>query len=227
MLELIQFPWSPYCIVQRRILEYSGAKFKILDNPNGDRSLIWKVTRQRYYEVPVLLDRREAIFEVDGDSQVIAKYLDQKLGLDLFPKRWEGVQDVLWRYFENDVEGVGFRLNDIYWEEFVPQRDRLSFIRHKERKFGRGCLEQWRAGQASLLRDMEKKLLPCEEMLLTRDFLLDEKPRFVDFDLFGMIGNFLYSGHYELPGSHKRLAAWYERMAQIKVDKPQREKLHS
>ena len=227
MLELIQFPWSPYCIVQRRILEYSGAKFKITNIPNGDRSLVWKVTRQRYYQVPVLRDGHEVLFETDADSQVIAKYLDQRLSLDLFPRKWEGLQDILWRYFEDDIEGVGFKLNDIYWEEMVPEKDRLLFLRHKERKFGRGCIDDWRKNQKALLADLETKLLPCEAMLLTREFLLDEKPRFVDFDLFGMLGNFLYSGHYSLPKPQKRLSAWYARMAAIKANKSAREKLYT
>ena len=216
MLELIQFPWSPYCIVQRRILEYSGVPFKITNIPNGDRSLVWKVTRQRYYQVPVLRDGREVLFETDSDSQVIAKYLDQRLGLGLFPKPWEGLQDILWRYFENEIEGIGFKLNDIYWEEMVTPKDRLLFLRHKERKFGRGCIDEWRRQQKVLLAELEAKLLPCEEMLLTRDFLLEEQPRFVDFDLFGMLGNFLYSGHYALPKPHKRLSAWHAHMATIK-----------
>ena len=45
MIELIQFPWSPFCIVQRRILEFFGAKFKITSVPNGERSLVWRLTR--------------------------------------------------------------------------------------------------------------------------------------------------------------------------------------
>jgi glutathione S-transferase len=227
MLELIQFAWSPYCIVQRRILEYSGVQFKITDIPNTDRSLVWKLTRERYYQVPVLRDGHDVLFETDGDSQVIAKYIDQKLSLGLFPRKWEGLQDLLWRYFENDVEGIGFRLNDAYFEEFLPAKERMDFIRFKERKFGRGCIEQWRAQQKSLVAQLKEKLLPCEEMLLTRDFLIDEVPRFVDFDLFGMLGNFLYSGHYALPGSHKRLAAWYKRMATTTVTQFAREKLHT
>lgn len=227
MLELIQFPWSPYCIVQRRILEFSGSKFKIVNVPNGDRSLVWKVTKQRYYQVPVLRDGREAIFETDENSQNIAKYLDQKLCLGLFPKRWEGLQDLVWRYFENDIEGIGFKLNDIYWEEMVPPKDRLLFLRHKERKFGRGCIGQWREQQPALLAELEKKLIPCEEMLLTRDYLLEDRPLFVDFDLFGMLGNFLYSGHYELPRAHQKLRAWHDRMASVKAQKFAREKLHS
>src|SRR5688572_30297939 len=161
MLELIQFAWSPYCIVQRRLLEYSGTKFKIINIPNTDRSLVWKRTRERYYQVPVVRDGKDVLFETDSDSQVIAKYLDQKFSLGLFPKKWEGLQDLIWRYFENDIEGVGFKLNDIYFEEFLPSKERLAFIRHKERKFGRGCIEQWRSQQKALLAELKQKLIPC------------------------------------------------------------------
>ena len=215
MIELIQFPWSPFCIVQRRILEFSGAKFKITNIPNGDRSLVWRVTRQRYYGVPIIRDGKTVVFEVDEDSQVLAKYLDQKFKLGLFPWDMEGVQSILWRYIENEVEGFGFKLNDIYWKEFVPESDRLLFLRHKERKFGRGCIDQWRAQQKALLVQLENRLMPFEEMLLYKPFLLDERPRFVDFDLYGILGNFLYSKHYRLPTAHSQLKKWYERMSRV------------
>ena len=60
MIELYQFPWSPYCLVQKRILEFSGAPHKIINVPPSDRSLVWRVTKQRYYQVPVLRDGRRA-----------------------------------------------------------------------------------------------------------------------------------------------------------------------
>src|SRR4051812_9555628 len=78
MIELIQFPASPFCIVQHRILESSGVKFKLKNIPNGDRSLVWRLTKERYYGVPILKDGKQVIFEVSDDSQVIAKYLDSK-----------------------------------------------------------------------------------------------------------------------------------------------------
>ena len=82
MIELIQFPWSPFCIVQRRILEFSGAPFKITNIPsNTDRSLVWRLTRKRYYQVPIIRDGKSVIFEVGEDTQVIAKYLDTKFQL--------------------------------------------------------------------------------------------------------------------------------------------------
>jgi glutathione S-transferase len=227
MLELIQFPWSPYCIVQRRILEFGGARFKITNIPNGDRALVWKVTRQRYYGVPVIKDGAEVIFETEQNSQVIAKYLDFKLGLGLFPAEWEGVQSILWRYIENEVEEMTFKLNDIYWLEMVPVRDRLLFLRHKERKFGVGCLDRWSQEKKYLLEELTRRLLPFDEMLVGHSFLLEDRPRFVDFDLYGMLGNFLYSGHYRLPPGHVRLKQWHRRMGKIKIKDIAREKLRS
>lgn len=217
MIELIQFPWSPYCIVQRRILEYSGTRFKIHNLPRiNDRSLIWKLTKERYHGVPIIKDGREVIFEVDDNSQVIAKYLNEELQLGLFPPHLRGVQNILWRYIENEVEGVGFKLNDAYWREFVPKADQVGVIRHKERKFGRGCLDQWYAQRHALLKQLAQLLQPFEDMLVHQPFLLDARPRFVDFDLYGILGNFLYTGHYKLPAAHTQLKRWHHRMTRAR-----------
>ncbi|SRR6266567_4389732 len=221
MIELIQFPWSPFCIVQRRILEYAGAKFRQVNIPNTDRSLVWKLSKGRYYGVPIVKDGKTVIFETDENSQVIAKYLDVKFQLGLFPRELEGVQSILWRCLESEVEGYAFKLNDVYWQEFVPKSEWCAFVRHKERKFGRHCLLQWRNQQPQLLDSLTQSLLPFEEMLLGLAFLLDDRPRFVDFDLHGMLGNFLYSGHYQLPANHSRLKDWYGRMTRIKFVRSQ------
>ncbi len=216
MIELIQFPWSPYCLVQRRILEFSGAPYKITNIPSTERSLVWKLTKERYYQVPVIRDGRNVVFETDDNSQVIAKYLDDRLQLGLFPHQWDGVQDLLWRYIDNDVEAFTFKLNDAYFMEFVPRREQLAYRRHKERKFGRHCLEQWREQENSLRMGLTASLVPFEQMLAHREFLLDAQPRFVDFDLWGILANLKFSGHHDLPAAHSRLRQWYDRMSKIK-----------
>lgn len=219
MIELIQFPWSPFCIVQRRILEFSGAKFKIVNIPNGDRSLVWKLTKEQYYGVPIVKDGANVIFESGEDTQDVGKYLDAKLQLGLFPAEREGEQFLLWRHCEHEVEAAGFRLNDIYYREFVPKADQLRFLRHKERKFGRGCIDQWRAQQKDLLRQLEHSLRPFEQMLAHAEFLLGDWPLFVDFELFGMIENFLFSGHYALPKSLPNLREWHRCMKTVQIVK--------
>ncbi len=56
-------------------------------------------------------------------------------------------------------------------------------------------------------------------MLAHNSFLLGEEPRFVDFDLFGMLENFLYSGHYELPPAHPQIKEWHQRMTGLKIQR--------
>jgi len=226
MIDLIQVPYSPFCIVQRRILEFSGVPFKITDIPNPDRSLVWKLTRGRYYAVPIIQDGKTVVFETSEDSQVIAKYLNENLGLDLFPEEWRGIQSILWRHVENEVESLTFRLNDVYWDKNVPKTEHAGFVRHKERKFGRGCLVQWKKQQSVLLTELENALTPYEQMLGHHAFLLSDRPLFLDFDLFGMLGNFLYSGQYQLPAGHRRVKAWYGKMSKLKFARTS-EKLRS
>ncbi len=214
MIELIQIPWSPFCLVQRRILEYAEAKFKVRDIPSGDRSVVWRLTRERYYQVPVLKDGATVVFETDENSQVIAKYLDERFQLGLFPAHWRGTQAIISRYIEGEVESLTFKLNDIYWEEQTPAAGRLNFMRFKERKFGRGCLDRWRSQQTELLSQLATALAPFEQMLVDKPFLLADRPLFVDFDLWGMIANFLYSGHYKLPAECPNLIEWRQRLSE-------------
>ena len=217
MIELIQFPWSPFCIPSRRILEFSGTKFKIINVPPQERSLGWRLTKQKYYGVPVIRDGAKIVFDDTDDQQIVAKYLDQKLNLGLFPAEQEGVQSILWRTIENEIEGATFRLNDSHYREFVNPAAQLQYLRFKERKFGRGCIEQWRKDQKVWLKKLEAGLAPFERMLAHSEFLLDERPLFVDFDLFGMLENFLFSGHYTLPKSQPNLREWHRCMKTIQI----------
>ena len=107
-------------------------------------------------------------------------------------------------------------MNDIYWKEHTPKAAQVHWLRHKERKFGRGCISQWYAQRSNWLKLLEERVLPFEEMLAHHPFLLGERPRFVDFDLFGMLENFLYSGHYELPAAHSQIKDWHGRLARLK-----------
>ena len=217
MIELIQFPWSPFCLPTRRILEFSGAKFKIINVPPQERTLVWKLTKQKYYGVPVIRDGARIIFDDTDDQQIVAKYLDGKLNLGLFPAAREGEQFLLWSHIENEVEGAAFRLNDSQYRDFVRPADQLQYLRFKERKFGRGCVDQWRADKTFWLKKLEDSLVPFEQMLAHSPFLLCDRPLFVDFDLFGMVENFLFSGHYQLPKSQPNLRAWHRGMKTIQL----------
>ena len=125
--------------------------------------MIWKLTKKRYYQAPIVKDGRSVLFETEENSQVIAKYLESKLNLGLFPRTWDGIQKILWRYIENDVEGLTFRLNDAYFHEFVPTVEQWAYVRHKERKFGKGCLDQWFQQQKQLVAELNEKLVTATD----------------------------------------------------------------
>jgi glutathione S-transferase len=225
MIELIQLPWSPFCLVQRRILEFADAPFKTTNIPPQDRTLVWKLTRERYYGVPILKDGKTVVFETSDYSQVIAKYIDAKFQLGLFPRAWAGIDRILWRHVEEQIEDLCFRLNDSYFTEFVAKKGaRLPALQGT--KIRRGCLDQWRAQQASMIEQLTERLMPFELMLAERPYLVREEPHFVDFDLWGMLANFLYTGHHKFPTAHTRLHNWFGRLSKLKRADVHSEKLH-
>ena len=64
-------------------------------------------------------------------------------------------------------------------------------------------------------------------MLAERPYLLQTRPHFIDFELWGMLACFLYTGDYKFPAVHTSLNEWYARMSKLrKADLPS-EKLHS
>jgi glutathione S-transferase len=219
MIELIQFPWSPFCLPTRAMLNFSGVKFKIINVPPQERDFVWRLTKQKYYGVPTLRDGAKIIFDDTDDQQIVAKYLDKKFSLGLFPAKFEGVQSLLWRHIENEVEGCTFRLNDAQFREFVKPAEQLQYVRFKERKFGRGCIDQWRRDEKIWLQKLEAALAPYELMLAHSEFLLDVRPVFVDFDLLGMLENFLFSGHYTLSKNLPQLRRWHAQMKKVRQEK--------
>jgi hypothetical protein len=92
MIQLIH-SLSPYCPFKSE----SRVRGVPIKSPFPQRRSRLALDRQRYYQVPIIKDGGNVIFETDANSQVIAKYLDDRLHLDLFPRKWAGVQNILWR----------------------------------------------------------------------------------------------------------------------------------
>ncbi len=212
MITLIQFPWSPFCITVRRILERHRIAHRIRNiRPDSDRGVVIRATKGRGYTVPCLVDGKTAITDATAFGQEVARYVDRKYRLGLFPPDQEGIQFVLAQYIENQLEDVGFRVNDSYVIPTLPLVERVMVTRHKERKFGKGCVEQWTRERAKLSRRFGELLEPFDNMLASSPFLLGERPLFVDYDLYGIIENFLYSGKTRLPAL-KNLRRWHSQL---------------
>ncbi len=82
---------------------------------------------------------------------------------------------------------------------FEDVRARGTMIRHKERKFGRGCVDEWVRSRPQLLERAVQLLRPFELMLAHAPFLLGGEPVYSDFALFGVLENLVYKDWVEIP----------------------------
>ena len=213
MITLIQFPWSPFCITVRRILERNRIPHRIRNiAPDTDRGVVIRAMKGRGYTVPCLVDGKTAVTDATPFGQEVARQVDRKHKLGLFPRDKEGIQLILAQYIENQLEDVGFRVNDSYVVPTLPLVERVMLIRYKERKFGMGCIVQWTRDRTKLARRFGELLKPMDNMLASSPFLLGERPLFVDYDLYGIVENYLFSGKTKLQPL-KSLQRWHRAMS--------------
>ena len=201
---------SPFCIPISQALTACGVAFERKEVPNWDRSELLRLTDGAYYSVPVLQHGERIIYESSGDSQDIARYVDTTFARGvLFPAALDGLQAIVIDFLENEVEGRTFKLVDIHYVAAISDVvGRGMTVRHKERKFGRGCIEQWRANAATIRAEADALLARFETTLLHSPFLFSDTPVYSDYLLFGIIGNLTYRGWNELSTAQPALKKW-------------------
>jgi glutathione S-transferase len=214
MTTLYQLEHSPFCIPVAAIFKALNQPLQTVNISNANRAQIIRLTDGTYYQVPVLADGKRVVFESSPESQDVARYIDGKFaGGRLFPKPLDGLQAIVIAYLENDVEGVTFKLTDAkYFADIKDVVERTLIIRHKERKFGRGCVAQWKKEAPQLRVQAEKVLAPFDKTLQHSKFLFGEAPVYADFLLLGIIGNLTWHKYNSLPPRLKSLAAWEKRI---------------
>ena len=214
MVSIHQLKHSPFCIPIVAIFRALDIPLREIEVPNGNRSAIIKLTKGAYYQVPVLVDGSQVIYESAPDSQDVARYIDAKFaGGRLFPKTVEGFQSIVISYLENDVENVTFRLTDPkYIASISDVVERTAIIRHKERKFGVGCVARWKKEAPQLRRQAADVLAPFDKIFQNSPFLFGGEPVYADFLLFGILGNLTYRDFNPLPPKLKALRAWEKSM---------------
>lgn len=197
------------------MLKHSGLPYEVMNLNICEPSPVVMLTKGQYYQVPVIEDllSRETIWEQSEGGQDVARHIDMLAQLKLFPEKQSGLQQILTHYIENDCEGAGFKIGDAYYEGWIKtDLERGLFRRHKERKFGAGCIEQWRRDVVALTAEFLRKIKPFEQLLSQTSFLLGDRQTYADYALYGVIGNFLYSGVTSLPSDYVLLSAWYAKM---------------
>jgi len=84
-------------------------------------------------------------------------------------------------------------------------------VRHKERKFGRGCIQEWTSQRRYPCAHFAELLKPIDNMLAASPFLLTDRPLFVEYNLSGKLGNYLFNGKTKLPNL-RHLRRWHQRI---------------
>jgi glutathione S-transferase len=213
-LTIYDLPHSPYCLPIKRILQALKQPFAIEDVPNWDRRKVIELTGGAYYQVPVLVHDGKVIFESGAESNDVARYVDSTFaGGRLFPASMAGLQDIVVRHLDDEVEGATFRCCDAFYVDSISDAvARVMVVRHKERKFGRGCVVQWKANIEGLRCGAAEYFARFDAMLLNKPFLFGEQPVYADFLLWGILTNYTWNGWNEIPSTMSSLRAWFERM---------------
>ena len=172
------------------------------------------MTGGAYYQIPLLVHDGRAIFESEGDSVDIARYIDTTWGKgQLFPESLTAPNLCLIEWIEDAVEARTFKLADVH---YVPSIEdivaRTMVVRHKERKFGKGCIEHWTQGAGAIRAELDRLLSRCEATLRHSPFLLGTTPVYADFALFGVLGNLTHNGWNQLSTNQNALQNFANRL---------------
>ena len=215
-VQIHQLPHSPYCLPITRALEALGVSFDAVNVSNGIRTEIIRLTNGAYYQVPVLVHDGKIIFdgsEGSTDGLDAPRYVDRTWAEGrLFPAALAGLQAVLIPHIEGEVEGATFKLADIhYLPTLTDLVERTMVLRHKERRFGRGCVDEWRANYQPMYAHATELLRPFDAMVASQPFLLGPQPVYTDFALYGVLANLTFNDWNPFPPL-PRVAEWFARM---------------
>ena len=214
-LTIYEMAHSPYCIPITQALTALGVSFHRVAVPNWDRSEVIRLTHGAYYQVPLLVHEGTAIYESSDRSLDVAQYVDDTFGDGkLFPHKQAGVQEIVVEHIENELEGLTFKLCDIHHLASIQDEvSRTMVIRHKERRFGWGCVDLWKREEAELKAEAVRLLGRFDARLRANEFVLgDEEPTYADFALLGVIENYRYGGHHDMAPGHRALRRWHGRL---------------
>ena len=212
-LTLYQFATSPFCAKVRKILDFKGLDYHVVEVDYLERKELILASGQLM--VPALtLETGETVV----DSDRIAARLDELYPEPtLFPPEWRGIHLALARYFDGEFEDALFRaaLPDEIAHYARQGRDREAFYRLiRERKYGAGFCDEVVGNHASHWTRAHELLAALDDTLRERAFLLG-RIGYADFALYGQLSYLAISGVLKIPGEMTSLRAYYGRVDRI------------
>ena len=211
-LTLYQFATSPFCAKVRKILDFKGLEYRVVEVDYLERKEL--VVASRQLMVPALtLEDGETI--VDSD-RIAARLEERYPEPTIFPPEWRGVHLALAAYFDGAFEDVLFRaaLPDEISHYARQGRDREAFYRLiREQNTASVTVTRHRNHTAHWARALES-MAPIDETLSHRAFILG-RIGYADFALYGQLSYFAIIGTLKIPAEMENLRAFYGRMDRI------------
>jgi glutathione S-transferase len=209
---LLQFHSSPFCAKVRKILDYKGIDYELVEVDYVNREALLAASGQLY--VPAL--------ELDGettvDSTAIALRLETSYPVPtIFPPGSRGQHLALTRYFDEQLEDILFRYavpDEITHYRRQGSLQEAFFRLIRERKYGVGFCRRMEEEREINLGRMNEALAPLEEAFSSNSFLLS-RIGLADFALYGQLWFLTFTGEIKIPAQFPRLRAFYERIDRI------------
>ncbi len=183
-MKLHRFRYSPYARKVQRLLELARIPHEVVDVPYGNREELARITGGYIY-VPVLeLPDGRAITE---SRRICEHLLEDPRARGFVP---EGQEAAVWAYCDGFVEGP---LEDVLFRIVCPavrdawptQWERALYTLVKERRYGAGCIDDWRAQQGALIERGRALLEPTRQSLERHPWVLGETLTLADIALYG------------------------------------------
>ncbi len=182
-MKLYRFEYSCYARKAQMVLDLLGLTYDIVEVPFGDRTELATLTHG-YIQVPVLVDDRG---KVTVDSRAICEtVLQGECAERLVPAPWQGP---IWAYADwcdGPLEDALFRIaSPKLRHHFKRAADQALFVFVKERKFGKGCVDDWERGAADLIARARALLAPTVQTLRQQPFIFGARATLADAALYG------------------------------------------
>lgn len=209
-MKLFRFRYSPYARKVQMLLDLLGRPYELVEVRYSDRSELAGLTGGYIY-VPVWVDEQQ---RVTVESRSICELLmSGEAGGRLAP---EPLQGPIWAYSDfcdGPLEDVLFRIaSPLIQDAWQDPGERALFTLIKERKFGAGCIEQWRSARPALTAKARHLLLPTLQTLAAVPFVFGQDPTLADAALYGNLA-MLHEADPKLPGElDPSLGAYVERL---------------
>ena len=210
---LFQFHPSPLCAKIRKILEFKGLEYEVVEVDYHDRAELLAVSGQ--IQVPAL-DLAGA--EVAVDSGWIVMRLETLFPEPaVIPPISRGLHLTLTRYFEGDFAAVLLRLAMPDLLEFYRRQGDQQFAFFQmvqDGKYGPGFCERMAAEQEANLLQASEILAPVDEALAEKAFLLG-RLGLADFALYGQLWRLGFTGEVKIPGEFANLREFFARLDRL------------